>query len=402
MADNFDIVIIGAGIAGLSAAKVIANQSSFSIAVVERISVGSNITSPLTFSDIIKEHDLDDCTKGKYSHFTFHNHNGSSIRYEFEGTPLVVLDYQKACNKIYNSIQNKVSLINKKAMNYIQNDDSVTLELDDEKQIKSKILIDCSGKSKFTYSKINKNHLSYYSHVLGATICDINNYAKKECCFLWPDKNFGLGGGWYYYLDNGKISFGYAEISKSTNYDNDKLMDNFKNALKKFSPYSGYLEGSKIELYERGVIPITFIESFVHNNILIAGDAAGMATNWTCMGIEPALEYGNLAGYTSVKALESNNIKSLKEFQNIWDKENRDTYATMNKMAPRFWVTDKYFWEWIIKNDFAFLTSAQALDRMRWNKHLPGKTKLLVMALKYKLKSLRDKSTLDPIHISIK
>ena len=96
----FDVIIIGAGLAGLSATKaVLENDKQISVALLEKDCVGSNVPSPLSFIEIIDEHGLSDCIKEKYSTFIFHNYNGSSVTYTLPYEYLIVLDYKKACLK---------------------------------------------------------------------------------------------------------------------------------------------------------------------------------------------------------------------------------------------------------------------------------------------------------------
>lgn len=398
-ADNYDIVIIGAGIAGLSAANAIASESDLSFALVEGKSIGSNNPSPLTFGGIIQQHDLTDCIKGRYSHFAFHNHKGSFIKYTFTDHPLVVLDYEKACRKLFNAIQKRttaVEIIDTYATNISQNDKGVGIQLKGGRQLHASILIDCSGKSQFAITQLEENHFSYYSHVYGAVFSGIKGKEADLCCFLWPHNDFGLGGGWFYSIAGGKASFGYASINKFPNIDYTQLKNKFNLARKEFEPYSDYLRDAKLDYVETGSIPISYINKFIYKNMIIVGDAAGMATNWTCMGIEPALEYGKLAGELSVEALLQSDFAVLNQFQDSWEKANKATFDLFAKQAERFWVADYHFWEWIIKYDLAFLSPQEVLDRMRKNEHVPKKYQIIIRALSHKLRSIVNNNIVKP------
>ena len=395
----YDITIIGAGIAGLSAADIITRESNLAIAFVEGNSIGSNNPSPLTFPDILEVHTLSDCIKEKYSSFTFHNYQGSDITYFFKEEPLVVLDYKKACDKLFatiNQSKNTVEFINKYAIGISQNDNSVTITLKDHTQLHTKILIDCSGKSQFIATQLEKHRFSYYSCVYGGVFSGIKCNESKPCCFLWPHSEFGLGGGWFYSLADGKASFGYADIKNSSTIDHTQLKQNFYRALEKFEPYSDYLRNATLESVESGIIPISYVQKFVYDNIIIVGDAAGMATNWTCMGIEPAIIYGKLAGKLSIKALSHSDYNILNEFQNLWEKDNKTIFDLVAKHASQFWVSDYHFWEWLIKNDLAYLSPQQVIDRMRKNEHLIKKHQIFVRALKHKIKSIVNKKITNP------
>jgi len=405
MTENYyDIIIIGAGIAGLSAALAISKQFNISLALIEGNKVGANNPSPLTFSDVVKKFNLVDCIKGSYSSFFFHNYQGSLAKYHFSDYPLVALDYQKACMKLYSMIKERerFDLIDNKVVDIIQNTNRVIIKLKNGESIQTKILIDCSGKSQLTAKKFMGNYVSNYSHVYGAVFSGVKNIDDNPCCFLWPQEEFGSGGGWYYSLFDGKVSFGYATLSTNRVADKSIFKNSLNAACNKFTPYSSYLKGAKLEYIDSGTIPISYINKFVNNNIIIAGDAAGMATNWTCMGIEPALKYGTMAGDMAAKALSENDLSVLNDFQNAWEKENKATFDLMAKSGSTFWSTDFYFWEWILKNDLAYLSPQQVLERMRENKHLVSKKNIIARSLKYKIKSIFNKNTLSPQTFIIK
>ena len=137
--NNYDVIIIGAGISGLSAALAISRTTNISMALVEAKKVGANNPSPLTFSAVVEKYNLDDCTKGKYSHFFFHNNLGSLVKYHFNDSPLVVLDYQKACMKLYSAIKANIEFdfIENKVVDIIQHSNQVTIKFKDGRHIRS-------------------------------------------------------------------------------------------------------------------------------------------------------------------------------------------------------------------------------------------------------------------------
>jgi len=399
MADNYyDIIITGAGVAGLSAAIAISKQSSLSLALIESKKIGANNPSPLTFSDVVEKFNLFDCIKGSYASFFFHNYQGSLAKYHFSDYPLVALDYQKACMKLFSVAENNngFDLIKNKVIDIVQSTNRVIIKLKDGNSIQAKILIDCSGKSQLTAKKLFANHVSHYSHVYGAVFSGVKNIDDNSCCFLWPHKEFGSGGGWYYSLSNGKVSFGYATISNNQIIDKNIIKSSFHAACNKFAPYSSYLKNAKLEYIESGTIPISYINKFINNNIIIAGDAAGMATSWTCMGIEPALKYGTKAGHIAVKAVLKNDLSILNDFQNAWEKENKATFDLMATFASTFWSADHDFWEQVLKIDLSYLSPQQVIDRMRRNEHLMKKSQIISRSLKYKIKSIFNKKFLNP------
>ena len=277
----------------------------------------------------------------------------------------------------------------------------VSLHLDDGTSVRAKLLIDASGKAQFLAKFQGKLENRRYSHVYGGIFSNIKNPKEEQCCFLLPNPDFGSGGGWFYSLGPGRASFGYATISEEPIPDYPALKEKFSRAFHQFEPYAEYLKDAHVEHIESGVIPITSVKRLVQGNAMIIGDAGGMATNWTCMGIEPSLEYGRFAGDLSVQAIQENCLGILNNLQNRWDAQEKPIYDMTAKHAATFWTSGHYFWEWIIKNDLAFLLPTQLLYRLRRNGYLPKRHQIILRAIRYKIKTLFDKGISAPQHIVI-
>lgn len=401
-----DVAIIGAGMSGVSCAHAIACEGELGIILLEARRAGVNNPTPLTFASVVKENALEDYVKGRYSSFAFHNFGGSIIRYFFDGFPLMALDYQEACTKLLERItkeQPHVSVVKGLGAKVFQKDRSITIELEDGRSIEASILIDCSGAAQFGLSQLSDGQSSYYSHPYGAIFSNVDPVVEEDLAFfLLPNERLGSGGGWFYPIHQGRASFGYAIISKERKTDLERLVNGFNTALREFEPYAKYLRDSQLECVETGTIPLTYASRLVHGRMVLVGDAAGIATNWTCMGVEPALKYGKLAGSVVARAVLKRDMELLHELEIIWSKENRNTYDEMNHLADRFWTSGPEFWEWIVLNDLAHLSPKQVVERMRWNSHLPSKPQLFFRALLHKVRSILDKDAGQPRAILIR
>ncbi len=88
--------------------------------------------------------------------------------------------------------------------------------------------------------------------------------------------------------------------------------------LEKFisrSPLSGRLDGIKTE-HIAGALPISGLrEKLYRGNVLLVGDSGGMADPVTGAGINNAMLAGEIAGNTIVKALESDAMGILSEYE---------------------------------------------------------------------------------------
>lgn len=173
---EFDVAIIGAGLAGLSAAKEIVGENDLSVAIIEGRGIGSNNPSPLTFIEVAEEHGLIDCVREKYSCFSFHNINGSSISHIFSSDALIVLDYKQACKDMFSLIMDRkhnIECIDQMAVNLYSGPTNITIQLKNGRSIFAKIVIDASGSSQFVNKQFGLLNKSYYSHVYGAYFSNV-------------------------------------------------------------------------------------------------------------------------------------------------------------------------------------------------------------------------------------
>jgi len=106
-------------------------------------------------------------------------------------------------------------------------------------------------------------------------------------------------------------------------------------------------------------------------NVLLAGDAAALATNWMCMGIEPALRSGQAAAGVILKALKKEDEASsiLAEYPMAWEDQYGPVYRRMASFAPAFWSFNDSMWEFILKYDLRKLKPRQFMERMKYNDH---------------------------------
>jgi digeranylgeranylglycerophospholipid reductase len=135
--------------------------------------------------------------------------------------------------------------------------------------------------------------------------------------------------------------------------------------LEKFineSSLSERLNGIRTE-YIAGALPIGGLrEKLCCGNVLLVGDSAGMADPVTGAGINNAMLAGKIAGRTIVKALESNDMEILSEYETkirrllgkpfaraLEKRKMLDACYASNELLqedlPELWVTFRQYWE---------------------------------------------------------
>ncbi|MCZ7392032.1 MAG: NAD(P)/FAD-dependent oxidoreductase [Candidatus Methanoperedens sp.] len=169
---------------------------------------------------------------------------------------------------------------------------------------------------------------------------------------IFFDNNYAPGGYvWVYPTgeDSAKIGLGLTKGNPREYLDafiGDRIADRFA--------------GRKKE-YITGALPVAGLrEKLVFNNVLLAGDSAGMADPITGAGINNAVLSGEIAGRTIIEALENDDVAVLLNYETrirrllgkplarALEKRKRLDACVNNELLqehlPEFWVTFKQYW----------------------------------------------------------
>lgn len=175
-----------------------------------------------------------------------------------------------------------------------------------------------------------------------------------QTCEIFFNCEFAPGGyAWIYPtgVDSAKVGVGIIE-------------PNPQRFLEKFisrSSIAQRLDGKKTE-YVAGALPISGLrEKLWFGNVLLAGDSAGMADPVTGAGINNAMLAGETAGKTIVKALESDDMGIIPEYEtkirrllgkpfarSLEKRKMLDAFYNSNELLqeylPHMWVAFKQYW----------------------------------------------------------
>jgi digeranylgeranylglycerophospholipid reductase len=170
-------------------------------------------------------------------------------------------------------------------------------------------------------------------------------------CEIFFNSDYAPGGYIWVYptgVDSAKIGVGITGRSPR------EYLDAFVRDFKR-------IRGEKME-YVTGALPIGGLrEQLCFGNVLFAGDSAGMADPITGAGINNAILAGNIAGKTIIKALESDDLTVLLEYEtgikrllgrplgrSLEKRKKLDACCTnehLQRHLPELWVTFKQYWE---------------------------------------------------------
>lgn len=131
-----------------------------------------------------------------------------------------------------------------------------------------------------------------------------------QTCEIFFNYDYAPGGYIWIYptgKNSAKVGLGMIKNKKAPRESLDTFITGSQIA---------YRLNGKITEYISGALPIGGIrEKLVFDNVLLAGDSAGMADPITGAGINNAMLAGELAGRTIIKALENDDIALLSEYE---------------------------------------------------------------------------------------
>jgi len=338
--EEYDVVIVGGGVAGLSTALSISQKAEATLLLIEKGTVGDPAkTSPFTFPDTVQRFHLSDAVLQKYTRFTYRSPTGAVASFKYEKPPFVTLDYQKACNILLNQITKRgtVNVLEKtKALDFEITKTYLRLSLSNSACVLCHVLVDASGGSFFTSRKLGTKLPALYSHPYGEFLEGCKIEEPEEMCIFSGNK-YGNGGGWMYPIDRKTARFGFATVTRSTVYPRDIVERNYRDALRNFYPYNEMLADARKKRSESGTIPIGPFKRFVQGRIVLVGDAAGQATSWYNEGVRPALESGEMCGNAVAEAYEDGKPceRTLAKYQRLWNATNKRSYSRGTRGAFR-------------------------------------------------------------------
>lgn len=369
--EEYDVVIIGGGVAGLSTALPIRRKADATLLLVEKGTVGDPAkTSPFTFPDIVERFNLSDAVLQKYTRFTYRSPTGVVASFKYENPPFVTLDYQKACNIMLTELTRKDNarvLEKTEAVELEVTGTNLKLTLSNSASVSCNVLVDASGSSFFASRKLGIKLPPLYSHPYGEFLEGCKIEEPEEMCIFSGNK-YGNGGGWMYPIDRRTTRFGFATVTESSVYPRDVVERNFKEAIRDFSPYNDMLSGAKRKRSEFGTIPFGPLRKLVRGQIMFVGDAAGQATPWYGEGVRPALESGETCGETIAEAYQTGKLRNtiLESYQRLWDAKNRKTYSARSRAGFRSYFRNQEQWDDSVRYQ-ASLTPDEMLAIIRYS-----------------------------------
>ena len=368
---NFDVVVVGGGPAGSSAARIAAeNECTVALVEKEKEIAETVRTSGVTWISDIKKFGIPNDCYNPIKKFSFCSPK-NSVTISDNVAKAAVLDVRKTYRFLANRAQSSGAKI------FTSTNVSEVLKNSDGK---------CVG----VIAKSNEKYLQFNAKVI-IDASGFSSVVAKDLGHVEQWKKFGVGAefevnvekleydNWWLMVGQEYSPAGYAWIfptSKNTarvgvgigkpNSDVDPTIRLNELIDKKVGPIKDLGKIEKIE-FHYGLIPNEGLSrKTVYDNLILVGDSAGQANPLVLEGIRYAIRFGEVAGKVAAIAIKNCNTSqtSLMPYEKEWRKAIESKINSAIKVQNR-WVglTDE---EWDDElNIINELTADEFLDFIR-------------------------------------
>jgi len=332
---EYDVTIIGAGLAGLSAASFLSKNKDINILLVEQFKIGEKAGNKIDVVEVenLERHIRKLEVKPHCTTYDSRWHSPSNDQFFLElknpdcyflkrGTSEDSIDSQliKTADK-----QGVKIILNSKVIDLNSDTRNTTITIstpDGNKKINSKIIIAADGINSniAKMSGILKNNNVRMVEGYGIEGGKFNNVEKKIPEVFFNTKY--APGGYLFIapsLDGNATAFCLCDKSKLNNIS---VKDRFNSFIKKNSILKEIFLKVKIknELFGTGIISGP-LKKTTKDNILLIGNAASVMDPFFAYGVKNAIITAHLASNVVTKSILENEISLLNEYEVLLRKE---------------------------------------------------------------------------------
>jgi len=307
--DSFDLVIVGAGPAGSSSARVAAQNGLNVLVLDQREYIGHPVQCAELVSQWISHHlpfRLSSIVQPIES-ILLHLPDGILSNMKSPGYMLdrSIFDREMVLSALQAGAR---LLIGAKALSRTPEGIKIRWK-GKERIIKAKVIIGADG----TNSTVRRwSSKSFLKKLIGLQY-EIFLFEPQSYCEIFFHPDYEGGYGWFF--PKGRVANVGIGVIQTKRRSLKELLHTFLNHLKKEKSLP------RIEILSKtgGSIPCEPHPQIVFENILLVGDAGGHCHPLTGAGIFNAMIGGEMAGKIAAKAILSNDLQSLKNYESEWE-----------------------------------------------------------------------------------
>lgn len=341
---SFDIVIVGAGPAGSSAAYAAA-QKGAKVALLEKENTVAQTvrTSGVTWIDAIKEFSIPDDCYNPIKNYAFCSPN-NKVTISNKEPMAAVLDVRKTYRWLADEAQKKGAqlFLDTTVTDVIKDSDGKILGVSgtagkEEVRFNSKIVIDASGFQSVVAKSLGLV-TQWKRFGAGAEYEAVAENVDPETWWLMVGQKYSPAGyAWIFPLGKNTVRIGVGVGKPESNVDPTERLKQIME--ERLGPIEALGKITTTE-FHYGLIPNDGLSrKTVYDRLILVGDSAGQANPLVLEGIRYAIRFGRTAGEIAANAVASNDTseKSLAKYEEIWKKAILAKINSASKVQNR-WI----------------------------------------------------------------
>lgn len=307
-----DVVIVGGGPGGLSAAEAVA-QGGLDVIVIEQNSeIGSPIrTSGGSFINELQSLGIPESLYHPIKRGRFLSPK-NSVTFKYDKPSLCIMDVRRVFQFLAERAVRagaKIKIKTTAIEPILENNYVVGVKMKDfwgkELEIQCRIVIDATG-YRACMAKKAGCHIGFNRFGVGAEydLC-APFYDQDEAILIVGSRVAPAGYAWVFPWGGSRVRVGVGIINPDSRSNPDEYLERL---IRQSSAFGFNLNGAEPIEYHFGLIPSDGLcRGFVGNGIIAVGDAAGQSSALVGEGIRWAMVAGRMAGEVAVEAISVNN-----------------------------------------------------------------------------------------------
>jgi digeranylgeranylglycerophospholipid reductase len=323
----YDVLIIGAGCAGLESAKLLGN-AGIKVLLVDR---KADILD-LPFKTLGSFIDLDefglsrDVVATDINKATIYSKHFKCAGYG----SAYILDKVKLHSELLEKInkQNVTLLLSTTIIDFSKDQDGLITSVTDDKNNKyeAKIIIDATGVSGLLSKKMGLQDEK--PMVAVGVESNVAYSGDPHEAHFFIGKTFQGGYGWIFPLQNERAIIGFGSFE---NLVIKEMKQRFASIIT--NPLISKLITIDVDKAEGGIIPITEVKSkFVSGNLICIGDSVSQVNPVVGEGYRFIFQAAKLASDAIITAIKKDELSHLQRYEIAWNNEFYSKYKTAKKM----------------------------------------------------------------------
>ncbi|MDT8316552.1 MAG: NAD(P)/FAD-dependent oxidoreductase [bacterium] len=296
MIDNYEVIIVGAGVSGLMLAKLLDDSNLQVLLLEKKPNIQIEPRTFGTFAATAKEHGLEKYIDAYFDTFAFYGPTAKAVGTETDVMCLV--DYQKwAQEQEFRHVTIRTGIDLQEAY---RTEEGIVLR-DHNKSYFGNLIVDSSGYAQVVSKLLGLQTLEETGLSFEVELENCEFPIEKEASFIL-NTDVANSGGWLYILPNGKGQYGWADFYPESESDLEDLKHRTLAAMKSVAPHNKWLKNADITYAYGRFGPTGKVQHKVYDNFITIGDAGGFGTPVTLEGFRESLDSARFAFLTITKS----------------------------------------------------------------------------------------------------